>query len=364
MCERDGKGIVLARSCGVRQFVGTDCGDPLCPECEPYRAAKRRKDWMPVAEKMREPMWTIVSLPNDSNLDRGIRELMAARRKFQNFRLGKRNRAQLSRFCHLYNLLHFGDTDAKKWDARVKGFLTRVKNLEAKIRAAEETRVKADEEAGTPSKRKTKKSVRMFDLIGDGFGTLEVTYNPKRDDFHPHANIVTDTAYIPFAVLVTIWWWSSDRRARIFYVRRLSNIPKDMKEIVKYVTKGWEIPESRQADFRNAIKGKKRVWPIGAAKPVKTKEPCPCCGSSECKTHLACMGEVLRVVDTPFGKLLTLRVGSGDTLNELWFVKCHGVWKEPEPESLNLILRALARHSEPAPPMQLTLSGPQIGAYA
>ena len=358
MCDRDGKGIVVARACGASQFVGTDCGDPLCPVCEPYRAAKRRKGWIPVAERMREPMWSIVSLPNDSDPGRGIAELMAARRKFTNFRLGKRNRVKLVQFCHSYNLNHFGEGEVEKRDRSVKRFITRVEALEAKTRAKAEIDKKACLEAGKPWKVKTVKTVRMYDLASEGFGTLEITYNQDRDDFHPHLNLVTDASYIPWVVLLAVWFWASDKRAEVFWVHRLSNVPEDMKEIVKYVTKAWEIPAGRQDDLRKALRGKRRIWPIGSAKPEKVKEPCPCCGKSDCACRFAGMGEILKRGKTSFGEVIRVRTNSlDDRLQELWFVKCHGVWKEPEPESLQSILRELARHSEPAPPKQFALTG-------
>ena len=327
MCERNGGFFVGVRFCGTTQFVGTDCGDALCPSCEPFRATERRKGWQPVAERMAMPMWTTMSLPNVSDADVGIRELMATRRRFLNVRLGSRNQKRLKQDCHAYTVNHFGAEDDKniaKWDRSVRRFVERLKKFE--------------------------KPPRMYDMLGRGFATLEVTYNPVTDDWHPHFNAITDSQFLPWVIAVVAWGWASGGRGKVVYIKRLENVPADMREVVKYVSKPWELPAARQDDLRKALRHKRRIWPLGKAKPVKVKTACPSCGSTECTIRFAGKAEILQKAATPWGEVVRVRYGIGEELGEKWFVKQLGLWKEPEPESLNLILRYLARHSAPAPP--------------
>jgi hypothetical protein len=190
-----------------------------------------------------------------------------------------------------------------------------------------------------------KDALRVRDLIGQGFATFEMTYNSEHDDFHPHLNVVSDAAFIPWPYLVAVWRIATQGQGEIVYVHRIKNIPEDMQEIVKYVTKSWEIPEARRDDFRKALKGKRRVWPLGGATPAEVKHSCPICGGDDCKAHLAGIGDILERGTTSWGKMIKVRFGHADEVMESWFINRDGLWVEPPPESLNLILRELALHS-------------------
>jgi hypothetical protein len=59
-----------------------------------------------------------------------------------------------------------------------------------------------------------------------------------------------------------------------------------MKEVVKYLTKPWDIPKDKQIEFITSVYGMKRIWPLGGARPEKVISVCPGCGDPGCKGEI------------------------------------------------------------------------------
>jgi len=330
MCDRDRAGVVLTRACGGVQFVGTDCGDPLCPSCEPYRAKVRRDHWQPVAEKMRYPVWSIFSQRNISDLDQG-KELLKSWRRFQDTRLGPRNQKRFGVEVRDYIQEHWRDEPIE-----VRTWLERCAKFERRLARSSEP-------------------LRVRDLTGRGFVTFEITYNPVADSFHPHLNVVRDSRYIPQPYLVVLWRNATRGEGEVVWVKKLSNIPEDMHEVVKYVCKPGDIPAARRGDLRRFLKGLRRVWPLGGAKPCEREKACPFCGEVGCKAHMSGSGVILRQEDTTLGKAVLVYYGQ-DVPRESWFVRIDYVWQQAGAVAIDLILRELACHSTPAPPVAVPVA--------
>jgi hypothetical protein len=118
--------------------------------------------------------------------------------------------------------------------------------------------------------------------IGSGLARLEVTYGDElsrgTEDWHVHRHLCVDGDFIPWTFLCAAWLKVTDGQASVVDIRRLRKTPEAISEVIKYLTKPWEIPADLEIDFRVAMFGKKKIWPLGHAKPQDKGNQCPYCG--------------------------------------------------------------------------------------
>ncbi len=146
-------------------------------------------------------------------------------------------------------------------------------------------------------------------MTGPGFATFEVTYHDDTG-YHPHRHLTVDSWYIPWPLLAALWRAATDGAGEIVDIRAVSRDRKGMLEAVKYVTKAWEIPKDKAGELRQVVFGKKRVWPLGGAKPAKVDKTCPGCGRPTCQCH---------VMDVGFADTVTLH--KDRAVIQTWFSK-------------------------------------------
>jgi hypothetical protein len=340
MCKRDGRGVVIEQACGVGWYVPTDCGDPLCGYCERQRAAERFRRWRPTVEAMRSPRHIVLTQMSGPDLAERVKAYRRSFRRFMDTRLGPRIWPELQDAAAVFAEKHFREsfergeiTDVERagrvaeWAERSKRFGKRLESYHTRNK----------------DKKGRGKWPRIRDLIGKGFAHPEITIG-KDDLWYVHSHLCTDGVYIPWPVMCVSWLRASKGEDYIVSVKAMNS--DDLAEMVKYLTKPWEIPDEKRAEFRKAVKGLKRIVPLGGAVPDKSKPPCPFCHKSGCGGHLVGIGdewtketiggkEVIGVLTTDgLGKQAILYFASDE----------EGRWRS---YPLYLIPKDLACHSQP-----------------
>lgn len=136
----------------------------------------------------------------------------------------------------------------------------------------------------------------LFSTIYGGIRALEVTFNPKHETWHAHLHILADIHgslfdsetgefKIPHHKL-SAEWLEITGDSNIVWITRAN--PKNLKEIVKYVSKVKTLikhPESF-AELLEALHGRRLVQPFGGWYGTKLKDEdegnskCPKCGGT------------------------------------------------------------------------------------
>lgn len=296
MCKRSGSyGIVQQRGCGVIHPVPLDCGDPLCPECERVRAAERRERWLPVLQGMRSPRMITLSEISGWDLDERKKHLHQSMRKLFDLRLGPRRWPELKADAEAFVSEHFR---RRVIDDNPDVDHGKAITTDEYIALVHEHARSIERFAGTLSRYHARKGKwpRVRDIIGVGFATFEVTFS-ERYGWHVHRHLTVDGQFIPWSVLCAAWMHVTAVgdlvQGKVVDIRAVDKkSDQSIKETVKYLTKPWDVPADRVGEFRRAVRGVKRVWPLGGARPVEPDHTCPYCGSLECRPVLAERGSV------------------------------------------------------------------------
>jgi hypothetical protein len=114
---------------------------------------------------------------------------------------------------------------------------------------------------------------------------LEITYNAKKESWHPHLNVIFDGEYIPQALLSKTWGRCTRGKGYVTWIGR----PRDLREVFKYVVKLADIVSSPKAvaELLRATRGKRFIRTYGSLYRLKVEEEetgpqgCPDCGSHE-----------------------------------------------------------------------------------
>ena len=340
MCERTGEWIVVRQGvCGKGRMIPADCGDLCCCFCEPRRARERLDHWGSVVKAMRFPVQLIPTIKDGDNLKERKKTYEESRRRFLDKRLGSRNRPKLVIQAKRYTRDHYqkqvengeiGQFECSKiiasWDLTIEKFDKRLEHA--------------------------KKPQRVRDLMGPGVGMLEITWD---QDWHWHRHLVYDAQFVPWPYLVILWIEATRGEGEVVHIGKVGKTDKDMVELFKYTAKHWEVPEGKKQELRDAIKGVKRVLPLGGAKPVMIERPCPICGDLSCKASYVDSVEGFEIVQLRGREYRVCGVAEDDGYRRLCFEKLESGWVEVIGESVYLILRELACHSTPAPPAQMVL---------
>jgi hypothetical protein len=363
MCDRTGKFVLLRQSCGPARAVPVDCGDPLCEYCEKRRAREIMARWSPVVEAMRYPVMLTPTIKNGGDLRDRIKFYQESFRRLLDLRLGARNRPKFLREArwfirgHIDKLLAAGEITKAEAEYRVLDWEKSLVKFDKRLAGmVTEKTIKRKNKKGEIKEVKVRVLPRLRDVIGYGVAMFEITINELKT-WHPHRHIILDTFFLPWPYLVVLWKVATRGEGEVIDIRPVGKSQKDMREIFKYLTKSWEIPEDKKDELRDAVRGLKRVWPLGGAKPVEVEEPCPFCGELTCRPHLVAMGE--HATRQKVAGLDVLRIVTSDAAGSLdrWFYLDKGTWREAAPEVVDLILREFACHSSPSPPPQMVLTG-------
>jgi hypothetical protein len=333
VCNLNGMYALIGRSCGVSEIVPLDCGDPLCPDCEKRRSKERRAHWSPVFEAMRNPRMLTLTIKNGVDLKERIGVLQASFRKLLDFRYGARNLSLVADQAGPFLQAHYAALVAE-------GTLTEV---EAAQRVADfEKSIKRFTGTVNKYKRNNDKWPRMRDLVGKGFATLEITCSQAEECWHVHRHLCIDGFYIPWPLLACVWRIVTRDEGLIVDIRPMDNTySKSINEVTKYLAKAWDIPAGKKDEFRAAVRGLKRIWPLGGAKPVIVDRICPYCNEPTCRGHLLDQGEAYQRGTLADIEVVALRCLSDESV-KIFILDREKGWRNAP---LDLIPKDFAWHS-------------------
>lgn len=331
--------IVIRHACGRTQLIQVLCADPLCVECSKVRAARVRSKWLPVMMNMHRPKLITLTMKSKPILARAIADFQASFRRLLDLRLGKRGLPVLIEEARDFvrNPKELGVVLSQDEGARQERWETSIDKFR---RACERKAVTLG------------RSPRMRDMIGPGFASYEVTFNPA-EGWHFHRHCTVDGEFIPWPVLVAAWTIATQGAGSVVDIRSVDKSCESMQELIKYTTKSWEIPENKKSEVRQTIAGLKRIWPLGGAKPVMPVPICPFCKKEQCKAHR--VTGIVHIIDEgelPDGTKYRQVWDDGDQVSYMFTLE-RGIWAGTNDtlvvDSLDLIHSAFACHSQ-APP--------------
>lgn len=103
--------------------------------------------------------------------------------------------------------------------------------------------------------------------VAGGLYTLEITYNSKRRQWHPHLHCIIDSCYFPQSTLAYMWSRVANG-ASIVDIRSCNSRTNIAKYIAGYVSKSSDIskfPEARRIQYAVETAGLRFVQTFGAA---------------------------------------------------------------------------------------------------
>lgn len=287
----------LARGCGHHPVIPIGCGSPLCPKCEKQRTKKNLRKWGPVLRRFKSPRMITLTIASGFDAAERVDTLNESFRRLLDTRMGSRARGHLLAETLAY-IDNMKAPDDKKAHHRISAerFMTEVERLEIKFREGwrERAELVIDGLPNTPDPQDGAQ-FKFRHCIGKGISAFEATWDDKHIPslgYHVHRHLTLDgTVFIPQVILTVLWRNATNGDGYIVDIRRLRDRDsrKWEREAIKYCCKMWEIPDDHADELEAAIRGLKRIWPLGGLKPiVPDPEPCHNCGSIHCRCdHVA-----------------------------------------------------------------------------
>jgi hypothetical protein len=270
--------VRVVRSCGCVQWIVAPCSDPTCDYCQKIWADRMRERWFPVLEAMTRPKLITLTIPSG-------------------FALAERVSFEARTFRRLLDT-RLGPVNWPKFKERAADFLRKhLDEYEPDVKVREERY-----QAGVKSldlfgrdisrfQRSEGKWPRVRDVIGPGFSSREVTWSNEHG-WHLHRHLTVDSWFIPWHLLVIVWEHAGG--GPVVDIRSLGVDHKSIREALKYVTKFWTIPDDKVDEVRAALKGLKKIWPLGGAKPAEIDHLCPECKCPDCQVEEYRLGATFR----------------------------------------------------------------------
>jgi len=259
--ENCGKyGVLMVRDCGAREFAICRCKNPLCPTCSKIDSLKLVRRYLPALRKFENPRFITLTYPCE-DLGSGVDGIKKAFSKLMDMRIGPRKIRRLE--LEFYDRLEKSNLDEDQKERQIMlfdAFKERARNLK--------------EELG--------RSPKLRHILAKGIARLEITYDSNRKyRYNVHIHIVVDSkAPIPQVLLSMMWEWASG-----FPICDIRKAGGDYeRELLKYMTKSWEIPDELFGEFLLAIKDRKKVWTWGDLE-IEDESVCPYCGKSDCRAR-------------------------------------------------------------------------------
>jgi hypothetical protein len=131
-----------------------------------------------------------------------------------------------------------------------------------------------------------RRSVRWKKKVVGCIVALEVTYNRKKQTWHPHLNVLLEGEYFPFEELNQCWIEATNHRGKTSFIRAADE--KTVHELIKYVTKVSDLLNEPSAldQFLLACYGRRLIRTYGSFRGLSLADEespeaggrCPDCG--------------------------------------------------------------------------------------
>jgi hypothetical protein len=109
-------------------------------------------------------------------------------------------------------------------------------------------------------------------LVTGGVYTLEITYNPRRAQWHPHVHIIIDGLYFPQKLLSALWRKATGD-SDVVWIQAIEDTPKAAMELAAYIGKPPNIrnlDNNRLREYVRATHGLRMLQTFGRC---RSKEP-------------------------------------------------------------------------------------------
>lgn len=368
--------VMVPRGCGHVQWVQAPCSNPTCITCQKIRAERIRNRWYPVLLEMRKPR--LMTLTVSSTFDLRAQEQLEREsfRRLLDTRLGARAWPRLRHEAEAFLDEHFAGKDGPKVDKSRARQLRALKLFGERIEQYADDRWLLFSRLALTAKlsllflpehrslvvglvaalnvlaKEVRKGVwpRVRDFIGPGLSSRETTWGGIFG-WHLHRHVCYDGEFFPWCLLVACWRRATKGEGEIADIRALRKEYKSMLEVVKYTAKAWDIPDERVTELIEALKNKKRVWPLGGASPVEPDHTCPECHCPECEAGSVRMGRTMRRFEHDEREVHAIILHgytAEDEDEHLYLEHIEGAWRRlDEYEALKYIQLAFACHSRP-----------------
>lgn len=114
--------------------------------------------------------------------------------------------------------------------------------------------------------------------VKGGYAILEITYNAKRDHWHPHLHIITTGRFFPQEEL-SREWGNASRGSTIVDIRRIKTTKGVLHYVTAYVTKQPDdlgaAPDNRWLEYFDAIKSSRFLIAFGNVPKAEKLPPDP-----------------------------------------------------------------------------------------
>jgi len=269
-----GSRVILAikDGCMTRVAVPIRCHSPLCPTCARLETEETLRRYKPILDQAKDSSryglfitFTTWRRPKDGDeLREAFKDLSTSYRKLLDMRLGPRKRKWLREMFYLA----LEQSEVKNKDLQAYLFGEFIRYCEAN-------------------------GVQKFrDIIKVGVRRPEITYRAEDGWFNPHFHVLWFTdCPIPQVLLSLLWTILTG--SPIVDIRQVSEGFEN--ELIKYMTKFWEVPEDKIGEVLWGLKGMKKVM-LHGVKLLKAPKSCPYCGRDDCKSHPVAIAELSRPI--------------------------------------------------------------------
>lgn len=284
--------LTVRDKCLSKVAVPIRCHSPVCPTCARIEQEETLRRYKPIFEQAERSSKRVLFItlttwkrPSDGDELRAVlKEMSGAYRKLLDMRLGARKRKWLRE--QFYEALRVSNVRNKSLQAYL---------FEEFLDYCERNGVQ-----------------KFRDLIKVGVRRPEITYDASKGWFNPHFHIIWFTD-CPIPQVLLSFLWTTLTGTGIVDVREAYE--SFDKELIKYMTKFWEIPEDKIGEVVWALRGLKKVM-LHGVKLIKTPKSCPHCGHEDCKAHPVAIAKLDRGID--------YRYKHGDTwLGEIVSIRAH-----------------------------------------
>lgn len=205
--------------------------------------------------------------------------------------------AKADNSCSVRLCPHCSHRKVKKVGSKVQAFTVGKENLRY-IVLAESNSANLDEGIKSlyAAWDRLRRSVFWKRYVSGSIAVLEVTWSTKRNDWHPHLNVLFEGEYIPFEALNQRWQKATEGRGRTSRIQKANE--GTVFELIKYTLKVAEYKDTSDGrvlellfedpsvldEFLSAIYGLRVIRTYGGFRSMGDvegdEEVCPDCGSN------------------------------------------------------------------------------------
>jgi hypothetical protein len=240
-----------AGGCGCEEnYTPITCDHLLCPECGKRRMGQAVEKYLPAVKSWDAPTFYTFTIENVSDPAKGAEAVKGAFGRLRQRTLPPAGETERQGSVKRWAWANDGGEPANLWKSRLldHGRHDLVRRMQKKYVA-------------------DGRRIPWKELVSGGFYGVDVKQKGP-DEFNVHLHVLADAAYIPQAVLSSVW--EDLTGAPVVDVRRIydrgsGSLEAAVVETIAYSVKAPEFEEVEDAaEFAASMKGKRLVQPFGS----------------------------------------------------------------------------------------------------